>query len=90
MRRTMILAVLALVAGQVSVQAQPVLVFDSVTAQTAAGGVFSTSSTPNTFMGDGYNLTSGTTDITGFDVYPVNASGTTFNALKIDITSGDR
>src|SRR5215470_10896382 len=45
----------------------------------------STGSTPNYFMGDGYLLTPGTTNISGFDVFPVNLSGTTFTGLKITI-----
>lgn len=44
-----------------------------------------TGSTPNTFMGDGYVLATGTTAITGFDVFPFNWSGTAFNAIKINI-----
>lgn len=44
-----------------------------------------TGSTPNTFMGDGYVLAAGTTEITGFDVFPVNLSGTAFNSIKINI-----
>jgi hypothetical protein len=47
--------------------------------------VSATASTPNTFMGAGYNLLAGTYDITGFDLYPVNLSGTAFNALKLNI-----
>ncbi|MFL6594245.1 MAG: PEP-CTERM sorting domain-containing protein, partial [Chthoniobacterales bacterium] len=39
----------------------------------------------NTFMGDGYNLLSGAFDITGFDLYPVNNSGTDYTGLKITI-----
>ena len=41
-----------------------------------------TGSTPNTFMGDAYTLLSGTKDITGFDVAPVNLSGTDYTGLK--------
>lgn len=44
-----------------------------------------TSSTPNTFMGDGYNLLAGTVDITGFDIYPANLSGTAYDHLKLNI-----
>ena len=44
---------------------------------------YSTSSTPNTFMGDGYNLLAGTTGITGFDLYPLNGTTTTYDHLKI-------
>ncbi len=47
--------------------------------------VASTGSTPNTFMGDAYTLTPGTTSITGFDLYPVNLSGTTYTGLKINM-----
>ena len=36
-------------------------------------------------MGDGYNLAAGTTSITGFDLYPVNVSGTSFTGLKLNI-----
>src|SRR5207244_2401969 len=41
--------------------------------------------TPNTFMGEGYNLISGATSITGFDIFPANLSGTTFDTLQITI-----
>src|SRR5438874_2154874 len=51
----------------------------------AGAGVASTGSTPNTFMGEGYNLIPGATAITGFDIYPVNLSGTAYNALRISI-----
>ncbi len=47
--------------------------------------IASTGSTPNTFMGQGYVLTPGTTVITGFDVYPVNLSGTAYTSLKLNI-----
>jgi hypothetical protein len=46
--------------------------------------VTSSGSTPNTFMGGGYVLTPGTVDITGFDFYPVNLTGTTYTGLKIN------
>ncbi len=45
----------------------------------------STTATPNTFMGDGYLLTPGTTNITGFDIFPANTSGTDFTGLQITI-----
>jgi hypothetical protein len=64
---------------------QATLVFDNITPQETDGHISATSSTPNTFMGDGYNLLSGTIDITGFDLYPVNLSGTNFNALQLTI-----
>lgn len=51
----------------------------------AGASIAATSSTPNTFMGAAYNLLSGATSITGFDIYPVNLSGTSYNALKINI-----
>lgn len=41
-----------------------------------------TSSTPNTFMGDGYTLLSGTKSITGFDLAPVNATATNYTGLQ--------
>jgi hypothetical protein len=47
--------------------------------------VGATSSTPNTFMGDAYTLTAGTTQITGFDLFPVNLSGTSYTGLRINI-----
>jgi hypothetical protein len=47
--------------------------------------VASTASTPNTFMGDAYTLASGTTSISGFDIYPVNLSGTSYTGIKINI-----
>jgi len=47
--------------------------------------VVTTGSTPNTFMGDAYVLATGTTDITGFDLFPVNLSGTSYTGLEINI-----
>jgi hypothetical protein len=70
-----------LVASAVLSEAQ--LAFNNVS--TPLFSAFSTSSSPNTFMGDGYNLAPGTTSITGFDIYPVNVSGTSFTGLKINI-----
>jgi hypothetical protein len=43
-----------------------------------------TASTPNTFLGGGYVLAPGTVDITGFDFYPVNLTGTAYTGLKIN------
>ncbi|MFL6542173.1 MAG: PEP-CTERM sorting domain-containing protein [Chthoniobacterales bacterium] len=64
------------------------LVFDNVSnfrnGVAGASGA-STSSTPNTFMGDGFALLSGTQNISGFDLYPVNASGTNFTGIKITV-----
>ncbi len=73
-------AILAIASG-----ASATLLFDNITNQQAAGGLASTSSTPNTFMGGGYNLIAGATKITGFDIYPVNTTGTNFNAIRINI-----
>jgi len=68
---------------------QAAVVFDNMTKFEAndptAGGATSTSSTPNTFMGDPYVLTAGTTAITGFDIFPVNASGVNYTGIKINI-----
>ncbi len=76
-------AALLLLAGSAA-HAQT-LVFDNLSnfenGVTGATGT-STASTPNTFMGDGYNLLSGTTDITGFDVAPVNFTGSTLTGVK--------
>jgi hypothetical protein len=66
----------------------PPLVFDNISDLengVAGAAANATSSTPNTFMGCAYTLAPGTTSITGFDLFPVNLSGTTFNALKINI-----
>jgi hypothetical protein len=64
-----------------SVEAQ--LAFNNV--PTTGFSAFSTSSQPNSFMGDAYNLAAGTTQITGFDVYPVNTTGVNYTGLKINI-----
>ena len=76
------LTTLALACG--SAMGATTLVFDNVTANIPTN-FFSTSSTPNTFMGGGYTLSPGTVDITGFDLYPVNASGVNYTGLKINI-----
>jgi len=44
-----------------------------------------TGSTPNMFMGDGYNLISGANTITGFDAVFGNLTTTTFDTLKVTI-----
>jgi hypothetical protein len=67
---------------------QGVAVFDDVSnEENSVPGAHTTytTSTPNTFMGDGYLLTPGTTNITGFDVFPVNETGTNFTGLQITI-----
>lgn len=68
--------------------AHAVVVFDNVSPfenGVAGASATSTGSTPNTFMGDGYTLLTGTTSITGFDVFPVNLTGTNFTSLKLNI-----
>ncbi|HVT10790.1 MAG TPA: PEP-CTERM sorting domain-containing protein [Fimbriimonadaceae bacterium] len=84
MKRVLIIAALAVV----GVAQADTLLFDNVTnfrtGVSGAGGS-STSSTPNTFMGDGYDLIAGANSITGFDLFPVNLSGTNFTGLKINI-----
>ena len=64
---------------------QGVVVFDNVTTTENAGWGDSAylSSNPNTFMGDGYQLTPGTTNITGFDFYPVNGTATDFVGMNV-------
>lgn len=68
--------------------AQSQIVFDNMS--NYEGGntnahVAATGSTPNTFMGGGYVLAAGTTAITGFDLYPVNLSGTSYTGLRINL-----
>jgi hypothetical protein len=68
--------------------AQAILVFDNMSnleAGNVDARITSTSSTPNTFMGGAYNLLGGTTAITGFDIYPVNLSGSTYDHIRINI-----
>jgi len=54
------------------------VVFDNFTGRTLS----STSSTPNTFMGDGYVLLAGTTNISEIAYFPVNLSGTSFTGIQ--------
>ncbi|PZP27429.1 MAG: hypothetical protein DI603_21795 [Roseateles depolymerans] len=70
-----------------SVGASADVVFDNISAPlNGDGGTLSaTSSTPNTFMGGGYILSPGTTQITGFDLFPYNNTGTNFTDLKLNI-----
>lgn len=68
-----------------AVASHATLVFDNATNPIANGNFSATGSTPNTFMGDGYILLAGTTNITGFDLFPANLSGTNFNALQLTI-----
>lgn len=67
--------------------ASAALVFDNISSPRAGDGgtLTATGSTPNTFMGDAYVLAEGTTQITGFDVFPYNNTGTNFTGLKINI-----
>src|SRR5437660_12449970 len=68
--------------------ARAALLFDNMSNYengVSGAGATTTASTPNTFMGAGYNLLAGATTITGFDIYPANVSGTTFNALRLSI-----
>lgn len=84
MRRLTILAALAIIGAA---QADTLL-FDNVSNYRNAvsgAGASSTGSTPNTFMGGACNLISGADSITGFDLFPVNLSGTNFTGLKINI-----
>src|SRR5580765_4379745 len=81
----LVLAAASLVAATL---ARGAVVFDNMS--NYEGGntnatVAATGSTPNTFMGDGYTLAAGTTQITGFDLFPVNLSGTSYTGLKINI-----
>jgi hypothetical protein len=71
-----------------SLSAAPTVVFDNISVYESGNtnaAINATSSTPNTFMGGGYNLLPGTVDITGFDIFPVNLSGTAYTGLKINI-----
>ncbi|MEI7730237.1 MAG: PEP-CTERM sorting domain-containing protein [Verrucomicrobiota bacterium] len=79
-------AALAVLLSATSVRAG--VVFDNMS--NLQGGntnahVSSTGSTPNTFMGDAYTVAAGTTTITGFDLYPVNLSGTSYTGLKLNL-----
>lgn len=44
-----------------------------------------TPDTPNSFMGDGYQLTPGTTNITGFDFIPMNGTSNNLLGVKINV-----
>jgi hypothetical protein len=65
------------------------VIFDNISNyenSVSGASVTATASTPNTFMGDAYSFDAGTISITGFDVFPVNLSGTTFTGLRINIS----
>ena len=56
------------------------MVFDNVNNGESLTG---TGSTPDTFIGDGYNLAPGTVDLTSFVLYPVNfTTSTTFTNIQ--------
>ena len=83
--RTILAAAVAAIAGST---ANAAVLYDNMTSAEAGvtgATLSSTSSTPNTFMGDVFGLVSGATDITGFDIFPVNATTKNYNALKITI-----
>ena len=44
-----------------------------------------TSSNPNTYMGDAYTLAPGTTQITGFDLFPLNATVNNYVGLEVNV-----
>ena len=88
-KRVAALSVAVWALGAAASQAQtPRVVFDNISnAENGVTGatITATTSTPNTFMGDGYTLAAGTTSITGFDVFPYNNSGTNYTGLQINI-----
>jgi hypothetical protein len=79
----------AVLMGMMSVTtAKASLLFDNISAYESSesgAAVTTTSGTPNTFMGDGYVLPSGTTDITGLDLFPVNLTGTKYTGLELAV-----
>lgn len=58
------------------------LAFDNIT---TAPSITGTSSTPNTFMGGAYTLLPGTTTLSGFDLFPVNFTTSTFTAIRATV-----
>jgi len=87
MKRTRNLLIAAFCLGAITAS-NAALLFDNmsnVENGVPGAAIASTSSTPNTFMGAAYNLLSGANSITGFDIYPANLSGTSYNALRISI-----
>ena len=85
---TLLAGAFALTLAATSSQAATVL-FDNMTAAetgVAGAALTATSSTPNTFMGDGYILAAGASTITGFDLFPVNSTAaTTYTNLKLNV-----
>lgn len=87
MKRTRNLLVAVLCLGT-AMASNAALLFDNMSNfenGVTGANVSATGSTPNTFMGGAYNLLSGASSITGFDIYPANLSGTGYNALRINI-----
>ena len=76
-----------LLAAGVSIATAATLVFDNFTGNSS---ITSTSNTPNTYMGDGYVLAPGTTQITGFDLIPVIESATTYTGLQYTVFVWDQ
>ncbi|WP_422012139.1 PEP-CTERM sorting domain-containing protein [Roseateles sp.] len=70
-----------------SATASAALVFDNISSplNSQGGTITATSSTPNTFMGDGYVLSAGTTQITGFDLFAYNNTGVNYTGLKLNV-----
>ena len=88
MDRTRNLLLIAVLCLGTTMASNAALLFDNMSNfenSVPGASVASTASTPNTFMGGAYNLLSGASSITGFDIYPVNVSGSNYNALKINI-----
>jgi hypothetical protein len=82
--RCMAVLILLSFAGLASAQ---VVVFDNMSNYEGGNtnaNVTATASVPNTFMGDAYNL-GGATSITGFDIFPVNLSGSNYTGLRMTI-----
>jgi hypothetical protein len=63
------------------------VVFDNISDEeqgVTGAHVTATTTTPNTFMGDVYGLTPGTTEITGLDLFPVDLAGS-YTGLKLNV-----
>ncbi len=77
-------AAVALTAGS----ARGALLFDDISAAESGvtgASITATSSTPNTYLGDGYVLATGAKDITGFDLFPYNNTGTNYTGLSLTV-----
>ena len=85
--RCVSLAAFGMLAGA-SVSANAGLIFDNASNfrnSVPEALAFATNSSPNTFMGGGFDLAAGSTAITGFDLFPVNVSDGAFTGLKLTI-----